>query len=132
MRRRSIASLGIALAASISLAGSALGFSGVTNGSFEEGVFSGAPFDELHAGSTSMTGWTIEAGSVDWVGGYWPASNGSRSVDLNGDGAGTISQTLATTIGNTYTVTFDLSATPPVVQRSRPGRSARRADPPTN
>jgi choice-of-anchor C domain-containing protein len=112
MRRRSIAGAIIAALASLSLAGSVLGFSGVSNGSFETGAFTGAPWDTLLPGSANITGWTVEAGSVDWIGGYWPASDGSRSIDLSGDGPGAISQTLATTISNTYSVSFDLSGNP--------------------
>ena len=112
MRRRSLFSAAFSAVASLSIAASALAFSGVTNGSFENGTFSGAPWDTLNSGSTNITGWTIGSGSVDSIGSYWPASNGSRSIDLSGDGPGTISQALATTIGNTYTVSFDLSGNP--------------------
>jgi choice-of-anchor C domain-containing protein len=112
MHRRSIVGAAIALVASFAVAGSTLAFSGVSNGSFETGSFTEAPYVELLPGSTNITGWVIETGSIDWIGGYWPASDGSRSIDLNGLDAGTISQALATTVGNTYTVTFDLSGNP--------------------
>ena len=112
MRRRFLFTAALSAVASLSIAASALAFSGATNGSFENGTFSGAPWDTLNSGSTNITGWTIGSGSVDSIGSYWPASNGSRSIDLSGDGPGTISQALATTIGNTYTVTFDLSGNP--------------------
>jgi choice-of-anchor C domain-containing protein len=85
---------------------------GASNGSFEVGTFTTAPFDTLTAGSTAMTDWTVDSGSIDWIGSYWPASNGDRSIDLNGTDSGAISQILATTIGNTYVVTFDLSGNP--------------------
>jgi choice-of-anchor C domain-containing protein len=96
----------------MSLAGSTFAFTGATNGSFEEGTFSGAAFDTLTPGSTALTGWTVDSGSIDWIGTYWTASNGVRSIDLNGFDSGTISQTLVTTIGNTYVVNFDLSGNP--------------------
>jgi choice-of-anchor C domain-containing protein len=112
MHRRSIVGAAIALVALFAVAGSTLAFSGISNGSFETGSFSGAPWDTLHPGSTNITGWTIEAGTLDWIGGYWPASDGSRSIDLNGEEPATISQSLATTVGNTYTVNFDLSSNP--------------------
>jgi choice-of-anchor C domain-containing protein len=96
----------------MSLAGSAFAFSGASNGSFEVGTFTTDPFDTLVPGSTALTGWTVESGSIDWIGSYWPASQGSRSIDLTGFDAGAISQTLTTTIGNTYVVTFDLSGNP--------------------
>ena len=112
MKRSSIVSAALAFVASISMAGSAFAFSGVSNGSFEAGTFTANPFDTLPAGSTALTDWTIDSGSIDWVGSYWQAADGSRSIDLNGNETGAISQTLTTTIGNTYVVTFSLSGNP--------------------
>jgi len=114
VKRRS--SLGIALGglAAIALAGTTLAFTGLTNGSFETGTYvdNGSGFQQLDAPNTSIDGWTVDAGSVDWVGTYWPAQVGSMSIDMSGVNAGTLSQTFATTIGNTYTVSFALSGNP--------------------
>jgi len=114
VKRRS--SLGIALGglAAIALAGTTLAFTGLTNGSFETGTYvdNGSGFQQLDAPNTSIDGWTVDAGSVDWVGTYWPAQVGSMSIDMSGVNAGTLSQTFATTIGNTYTVSFHLSGNP--------------------
>jgi choice-of-anchor C domain-containing protein len=108
-----MAAAAIGVVASVALAASpVLAFAGVTNGSFETGSYSSAPFDTLSAGSTDLEGWTIDSGSVDWIGSYWQAAHGSRSIDLDGNAAGAISQTLATTIGNAYDVTFALSGNP--------------------
>lgn len=112
MKRRPIVSAALALVASMSLAGSAFAVTSVVNGGFEDGTPSANPFDTLVPGDTRLTGWTIESGSVDWIGSYWQPSEGSRSIDLTGFDAGAISQTLTTTIGNTYVVTFDLSGNP--------------------
>jgi choice-of-anchor C domain-containing protein len=112
MKKRPIAAVLLACAASLSIAGSALAFSGVSNGSFETGTFSGAPFDTLASGATNLAGWTVDSGTVDWIGTFWSASDGSRSIDLSGDGPGALSQTIATTVGYTYSVTFDLSGNP--------------------
>jgi choice-of-anchor C domain-containing protein len=113
VKGRQIGVAALAIVASISLVVSAaLAFGGLTNGSFETGTFSSAPYDPLNAGATNLTGWTIESGSVDWIGSYWQAADGARSIDLSGNGPGAISQTLATTIGNTYVVTFFLSGNP--------------------
>ena len=84
MKRRSIVSAAFALVASMSLAGSTFAFAGATNGSFETGTFDAQAFDTLSAGSTAITDWTVDSGSVDWVGSYWTASVGSRSIDLTG------------------------------------------------
>jgi len=116
MKKRILVSLLLAGSTSLTIAGSAFGFTGVSNGSFETGTFSTNPYDTLTPGSTAMTGWTVVSGSIDWIGNYWPASDPStppsRSLDLNGNEPGAISQTFATTIGNTYDVTFDLSGNP--------------------
>lgn len=114
MTRRSGLGLAIGGLAAIALSGVTLAFTGPTNGSFETGTYvdGGSGYETLNAGDTSITGWTVDAGSVDWVGTYWQAQDGSMSLDLSGDDAGTLSQTLATTIGNTYTVSFFLSGNP--------------------
>ena len=114
MKRRSGLGIVIGGLAAIALAGTTLAFSGLTNGSFETGTYvdGGAGFEQLNAGDTSIDGWTVDAGSVDWIGTYWPAQDGSMSIDMSGADAGAISQTFATTIGNTYTVSFYLSGNP--------------------
>jgi choice-of-anchor C domain-containing protein len=83
----------------------------IINGSFESGSNPGV-FTFLPTGSTAITGWTVSAGTVDYIGTYWQASNGSRSVDLNGGSTGAISQTFPTVPGLTYNVTFDMSGNP--------------------
>jgi choice-of-anchor C domain-containing protein len=84
------------------------------NGSFESGnyVDGGSGFDTLPAGSTDMTGWTVTAGSVDWIGTYWNAQDGSQSLDMNGTGPGSIAQTLSTVSGDSYFVQFELAGNP--------------------
>jgi len=119
--RRPALGVAIGCLAAIALAGAALAFTGPTNGSFETGTYvdGGSGFEQLNVGDTSIDGWTVDAGSVDWIGTYWPAQDGSMSIDMSGVDAGTISQTLTTTIGNTYTVSFFLSgnpAGPPIVK----------------
>lgn len=121
MTRRTVLGPAIGSLAAIALAGATLAFTPPTNGSFETGTYvdGGSGFEQLNAGDTSIAGWTVDAGSVDWIGTYWPAQDGSMSIDLSGTDAGTISETLATTIGNTYTVSFFLSGNPaglPVVK----------------
>src|SRR3989344_2638359 len=92
------------------LAGSA--FAAGTNGSFEDGVNPGV-FTTLFAGdSTSIIDWTVASGSVDYIGTYWVASEGDRSIDLSGNNAGSIGQTFDTTPGAVYNVTFDMAGNP--------------------
>jgi choice-of-anchor C domain-containing protein len=98
----------------LALAGATLAFSPPTNGSFESGTYvdGGSGFEQLNAGDPSISGWTVDSGSVDWIGTYWTAQDGSMSIDMSGADAGTISQTFTTTIGNTYTVSFFLAGNP--------------------
>ncbi len=95
----------------------------VNNGSFEDGAFpQGVGFQTLWSGTpgaTSITGWTVTAGSVDWINGFWTAQDGTKSVDMNGTPsaevplpAGTISQTLATPVNSTWVIQFYLAGNP--------------------
>ena len=86
----------------------------IVNGSFETGANPpGDGFRTLTALNTDLTGWTVTAGSIDWIGGYWEASDGDRSIDLGGLEAGTIvGQVFATTPGQWYALTFDMAANP--------------------
>ena len=36
----------------------------------------------------AIDGWNVTAGEIDWIGKYWTASEGSKSIDLNGLKAG--------------------------------------------
>ena len=86
--------------------------SGQVNPSFETGTNPGG-FSTVFAGQTNISGWSVDFGSVDYIGSYWQASHGGRSIDLNGNGQrGQISQHLPTVAGLTYKVTFDMSGNP--------------------
>ncbi len=87
------------------------------NGSFEAGTSPGL-FIDLPGGSTAITGWTVGDFHIDYVSSAtWNASDGVRSVDLDGSvnvqpRNGSIAQSFATTAGKQYVVTFDMSANP--------------------
>jgi choice-of-anchor C domain-containing protein len=89
-------------------------FTGLDNGSFESGLYAdnGSGFQQLDAPNADIDGWSVDAGSVDWVSDYWPAPDGDMSIDMSGADAGTLTQTFDTTIGNTYTVAFLMSGNP--------------------
>jgi choice-of-anchor C domain-containing protein len=79
------------------------------NGSFETGPNPGT-FITLSAGNTSINGWTVTQGSIDYIGSYWAASDGSRSIDLNGEyQQGGIGQIFDTIFGQNYLVSFDIA-----------------------
>ena len=90
------------------------------NGSFEFGNF--VPSEPgsmlLSVGATDITGWTVEGGGLAWDGPTNPygltASDGSYFLDLTADydhapyGGLLQSQTISTTIGAQYRLSFDL------------------------
>jgi choice-of-anchor C domain-containing protein len=81
-----------------------------TNGSFELGSNPGA-FQTLAVGSTAITGWEVFGSNIDYIGSFWQASDGSRSIDLNGNnGPGGIRQTFDTVANQYYEVSFDYAA----------------------
>ena len=85
-----------------------------TNGSFELGsVNPGSGWITLGSGNPAITGWEIFDGTIDYIGTYWQAADGSRSLDLNGnDGPAGIRQTFDTIGGGTYQVSFALAGNP--------------------
>jgi hypothetical protein len=76
----------------------------IVNGGFE------APqIDASYATTTSLVGWTVDAGNVDIVQRpTYAAQTGTQALDLIGSGVstGAISQAFATTIGQTYRLVF--------------------------
>lgn len=85
----------------------------VINGSFENAcVDPGSGFVTVGAGSTCVTGWTIEYGSIDYMGTYWQSADGIRDLDMDGINHAKVSQDLATIPGTAYTVTFDMAGNP--------------------
>jgi hypothetical protein len=105
------ASLGVAASTQANL---------LTNGSFELGGFVNQGNDtmSLAAGSTVITGWTVVTDTTAWIGATNPfgltANNGSFFLDLTNYQAGApfagMSQTIATTPGATYSLSFDLGS----------------------
>lgn len=82
------------------------------DGSFETPSAPAGAFSTFSTGQ-SVGPWSVTAGSVDLIGpGFWAAADGDQSLDLDGDSAGTISQTFATTPGTTYTVSYALAGNP--------------------
>ena len=81
------------------------------NGSFELGPSLSDSFVRLPIGNTSITGWQVFFGGIDYVGPIWVHSDGNRSLDLDGNVGeeGGILQAFATGPGVTYDVSFDLA-----------------------
>jgi len=106
---RSIWGLLVALAAGVAMPAGASSL--IVNGSFESSSTAPGSFcAELVTGDTTITGWEVTGFNIHYCEqGYWPASDGARSIDLDGDAAGGIRQSFATTAGQTYSVTFDMA-----------------------
>jgi choice-of-anchor C domain-containing protein len=84
------------------------------NGSFESAAVNpGAGWITLDPGSTAITGWEVFGGRIDYIGTYWDAADGIRSLDLNGNaGPGGIRQSFDTTASASYRVTFAMAGNP--------------------
>jgi choice-of-anchor C domain-containing protein len=84
----------------------------LSNGSFENPALTpAANFITLTTGQT-IGAWTVTAGSVDLIRAYWAPADGFQSIDLNGNAAGTLAQTFATTVGATYELRFSMAGNP--------------------
>jgi choice-of-anchor C domain-containing protein len=84
----------------------------IVNGSFEEGPALTRPtvgFDSYTAPFTGITGWSVTGQGIDYVFGFWDASNGQRSLDLNNIAPSGVEQTFSAVPGGTYRVTFDMA-----------------------
>ena len=101
----------IAATTAMLLAGSASAAT-LINGSFETSTLDPGVFTTVDSPSTIIDGWTVTSGSIDYIGNYWVASDGNRSIDLAGNAIGSIAQSFDTIIGQSYTASFDLSANP--------------------
>lgn len=81
----------------------------VVNGGFEADNFNPA-FITL---PPAPTGWAISAGTIDGIGNYWQAAAGTNnSIDMFGNSRGTLSQTINTVAGQTYSVSYYQSYNP--------------------
>src|ERR1043166_795967 len=96
------------------MAGGLAGAQTVFNGSFELGTNPGSDFIEFTApDSTSITGWTVASGTIDYIGGRWLAADGSRSLDLSGINNGTLTQSISGFLGGTTSrLSFYMAANP--------------------
>jgi choice-of-anchor C domain-containing protein len=97
---------------SLVLAGVAIALAIPAHADLVNGTFSTPPPGQFDANVTGTTipGWTVTSGNVDWINTYWQQPpGGGFSLDMDGSTPGAISQTVATTAGVTYDLTFELS-----------------------
>jgi hypothetical protein len=81
----------------------------LVNPGFEAGI---APDAVKAAGSTDITGWTIQRGGVFYAENSWAPFEGKRSVELAGTSGGTIYQDVTLVKGATYKFAYAYSADP--------------------
>jgi choice-of-anchor C domain-containing protein len=83
----------------------------ILNPSFELGTApGGGGYLTVNNGASDIQDWTVTGNSVDYISTYWVASDGSRSVDLSGNGPGGVSQSVSGfTVGGYYTLFFDMA-----------------------
>jgi hypothetical protein len=129
-------SLGMVLVLACSFSGTAHAQNLVTNGNFASPALGGGYSDAAPGNTTDITDWTVDAGGplmgdpnnyVQIIGsnfsnnsgfGTFPGGSGAQAVQLSlgndGDGAisnaGGLHQLIATTTGDYYTLTVDISA----------------------
>jgi hypothetical protein len=84
----------------------------VANGSFETPTVIHTTTYDTYPPTPAGFGWSVTGNSIDHIRGYWPAYDGSQSVDLDGNAPGGVSQTLATVPGQPYVLRFAYSANP--------------------
>jgi choice-of-anchor C domain-containing protein len=85
----------------------------LVNGSFEQPATFNGGFTTLSAGNPTLTGWTVDSGSVDLINTYWQNADGSYSLDMSGGSAGAISQMITDlVVGNWYSVLFSMAGNP--------------------
>jgi choice-of-anchor C domain-containing protein len=108
----------LSIAAALALAPPVTTSNLIVNGSFEQSSINPGSFKDVPAGSTAISGWTVTLKHIDYIGGLWVASDGKRSLDLEGsvcntrsstDCLGGVEQTFATVAGHDYNVSFDLA-----------------------
>jgi choice-of-anchor C domain-containing protein len=100
----------------------------IVNGSFEQPTTNTAITVNGPANTTGLPGWTVGLVSIDVVNaagnGFLtgPAFDGAQYVDLDGSpGPGEISQTLATVLGQSYSLSFAYGNNVVGAQSSNPG-----------
>lgn len=116
--------LTVSLAALVSLFGAGGANAGIVNGSFETPSVPNGGFTNYDVGSAALTGWTVFGPSGAQVsivsntfaqnGVSFPAQDGIQWLDLTGENSNSsegVSQTVATTVGHLYQLSFAVGST---------------------
>lgn len=84
----------------------------IANGSFETAYGSTGSSTPVSSTASFGSGWQSLLGGYDIVSTYWVSSNGSKSIDLNGNAMGGISTTVRLRPQKKYGLVFDASVHP--------------------
>ncbi|MCP3100087.1 DUF642 domain-containing protein [Myxococcus sp. K15C18031901] len=88
------------------------GINKATNSGFEAAPPGSYNYTVLTTGATTLTNWTVGGSIKVMHSTYKTPNSGSKSIDLNGYGAGSIEQIVPTVAGNGYTVRFYVALPP--------------------
>jgi len=94
----------------------------VVDGSFEPPRVPAPAYYENVTAGEQVGAWTVSSASVDVLGDDWQAADGTVSLDLSGNQAGSVYQDLPTVPGREYVVNFALAGNadgPPDVKQLR-------------
>ncbi|MCA9288389.1 MAG: DUF642 domain-containing protein, partial [Phycisphaerales bacterium] len=80
----------------------------IVNASFEDGPVT-TSWARVQIAGPSIPGWVVVEDNLDHIGTLWAPADGARSLELNGNRAGAIAQTIQTDPGLEYVLTFALS-----------------------
>jgi choice-of-anchor C domain-containing protein len=83
----------------------------VVNGNFSRPVQPKNSYETVYPSAQKIPGWTVGGDSVDLMGSTYfklpsASSSGSQAVDLSGSAPGSLTQTISTTPGTSYTLTW--------------------------
>jgi hypothetical protein len=111
--------IGLAMVMLVLAVGQAKAGNLIINGDFSQPDAATLPNDGnvykfIYASDPSLTGWTVTNGSVETdvtalTFGAPTGSGNPQNLDLDGNSAGTITQSFATIVGQSYSLTFDYS-----------------------
>ncbi len=107
-----VAVAGVAIATGGAFA-AAPGTNVLVNGGFETpAVTRPALWDTKFAGAATLAPWVIGGNSINHVKGYWQPGEGVQSLDLNGNGPGSVAQVVPTEPGRSYLLRFKYARNP--------------------
>jgi len=109
MRKLLLAGLVLLALAGIGAASAATNL--VKNGGFEEPPL-GENVGFVECPDGAVQDWVIGGAGIDHIRTYWTPSEGKQSLDLSRHEGGSVSQTIPTTAGGSYTLSFDMAGNP--------------------